>query len=103
MSVSTQATFESGHTDQIHDCQYDYYGRVSAPTDHHCVVPLIPSHPIPCDPGVFSIVSRILPRPRSTRRANVVSRRGPIVCPESVFFFFPRLSFPGAGKNTYEV
>jgi hypothetical protein len=31
MSVNTQATFESGHTDQIHDCQYDYYGRVSAP------------------------------------------------------------------------
>jgi hypothetical protein len=29
MSVSTQAAFESGHTDQIHDCQYDYYGRVS--------------------------------------------------------------------------
>lgn len=28
MSISTQATFESGHTDQIHDCQYDYYGRV---------------------------------------------------------------------------
>ena len=27
MSVSTQAAFESGHTDQIHDCQYDYYGR----------------------------------------------------------------------------
>lgn len=30
MSVSTQATFETGHTDQIHDCQYDYYGRVRA-------------------------------------------------------------------------
>ena len=32
MSVSTQAAFESGHTDQIHDCQYDYYGRVSPPS-----------------------------------------------------------------------
>ena len=30
MSVTTQATFETGHTDQIHDCQYDYYGRVRA-------------------------------------------------------------------------
>jgi hypothetical protein len=28
MSISTQASFESGHVDQIHDCQYDYYGRV---------------------------------------------------------------------------
>jgi len=27
MSVTTQSSFESGHTDQIHDCQYDYYGR----------------------------------------------------------------------------
>ena len=30
MSVTTQSSFESGHTDQIHDCQYDYYGRVRA-------------------------------------------------------------------------
>ena len=23
-----QKQFETGHSDQIHDCQYDYYGRV---------------------------------------------------------------------------
>jgi hypothetical protein len=25
---SAHKQFETGHADQIHDCQYDYYGRV---------------------------------------------------------------------------
>ena len=45
MSVSTQATFESGHTDQIHDCQYDYYGRVRARSSPSVPPRVLPSAP----------------------------------------------------------
>ena len=38
MSISTQASFESGHVDQIHDCQYDYYGKLLASCDVNGVV-----------------------------------------------------------------
>lgn len=36
MPVQTQSLFDSGHQDQIHDCQLDYYGRVSQ--SHHAVL-----------------------------------------------------------------
>jgi hypothetical protein len=43
MSVSTQTTFDSQHTDQIHDCQYDYYGRVRTRNSFFSNGTLLPS------------------------------------------------------------